>query len=65
MVKNLAAKGYQVTIFDMSPAAIDAARAATPSIKVADSPALAATGADAVVTMLPGPKQVQVRAPPR
>ena len=61
MVKNLAAAGYDVTIFDLSPAAIDAARSVVPGLKVADSPALAATKADAVVTMLPGPAQIQVR----
>merc|ERR1711865_534185 len=45
MVKNLAEKGYQVTIFDLSPAAIEAVQATSPSVQVADTPALAAAGA--------------------
>lgn len=59
MVRNLAEKGYQVTIFDLSPAAIESVQATSPSVQVADTPALAAAGADAVITMLPGPDVVQ------
>ena len=60
MVKNLAEKGYDVTIFDLSPAAIEAVQATSPNVKVASTPALAAVKADAVITMLPGPAVVQV-----
>jgi len=59
MVKNLAEKGYDVTIFDLSPAAIEAVQATSPNVKVASTPALAAVKADAVITMLPGPAVVQ------
>ena len=61
MVKNLAEKGYDVTIFDLSPAAIEAVQATSPNVKVASTPALAAVKADAVITMLPGPAVVQVQ----
>ncbi|ALE06707.1 3-hydroxyisobutyrate dehydrogenase [Arthrobacter sp. ERGS1:01] len=56
MAANLVAAGYQVTGFDVVPAALDAARAA--GVVVADSSAGAATGADVVITMLPAGKHV-------
>src|SRR5690606_19827549 len=51
MATNLAAAGHPVRGFDPVPAAIAAATAAR--IPVAATPAQAATGADAVITMLP------------
>ena len=51
MASNLVKAGHAVTGYDVSAAALDAARAA--GLRVAASAAEAATGAEVVVTMLP------------
>ena len=51
MAANLAKAGFKVSAFDLSPAAQERARAAGCSI--AKTPAEAAIGADAVISMLP------------
>jgi 3-hydroxyisobutyrate dehydrogenase len=51
MAANLARAGWRVRAFDLSAAALDAARAA--GLEVAGSAAAAAEGAEAVITMLP------------
>jgi 4-hydroxybutyrate dehydrogenase/sulfolactaldehyde 3-reductase len=51
MVRNLAGKGFDCAVFDLSAEAI--ARAVAGGCRAAASPAAAAEGADALVTMLP------------
>lgn len=57
MALNLLKAGHQVRVFDLSAAALDAARAA--GAIVAASPAAAVEGAEAVVSMLPASKHVE------
>lgn len=57
MAANLAKAGHAVRAFDLSPAALDAARDA--GCDPASSAAQAASGADAVVTMLPTGRHVR------
>lgn len=56
MAQNLVAAGYEVTGFDLMPAAIDSARAA--GVTVAESAAEAVASADVVITMLPSGRHV-------
>ncbi|GAA1637633.1 3-hydroxyisobutyrate dehydrogenase [Georgenia ruanii] len=56
MAKNLRAAGHEVRGFDLSPAALDAARAA--GIDVVASAAEAVMGARVVITMLPAGRHV-------
>jgi 3-hydroxyisobutyrate dehydrogenase len=56
MAANLVRAGHKVTGYDLSPAAIEMARAA--GITIAGSLAEAAKGAEVVVTMLPAGKHV-------
>ncbi|WP_269937240.1 3-hydroxyisobutyrate dehydrogenase [Arthrobacter sp. HY1533] len=56
MAANLVAAGYQVTGFDVVPAALEAASGA--GVVVAASASAAAEGADVIVTMLPAGKHV-------
>ncbi|MFS2014492.1 3-hydroxyisobutyrate dehydrogenase [Azospirillum sp. CT11-132] len=56
MAANLVKAGHQVSGFDLSPAAIDAAKAA--GVTIGDSPAAIAAAAEVVITMLPGGKHV-------
>ena len=56
MAANLVAAGYQVTGFDVVPAALEAASGS--GVVVAASASAAAEGADAIVTMLPAGKHV-------
>ncbi len=56
MAANLVRAGHGVAGFDLSPAALDAARGA--GIAVADSPARCVADADAVFTMLPAGQHV-------
>jgi 3-hydroxyisobutyrate dehydrogenase len=51
MAANLAAKGFQVTAFDLAPAAQEKARAA--GCTIADTPEAATEGASVVISMLP------------
>ena len=57
MAKNLVQAGRRVKGFDLAPAALDAARAA--GIETVDSAAAAATGVEAVITMLPAGQHVR------
>jgi 3-hydroxyisobutyrate dehydrogenase len=57
MAQNLVKAGHAVTGFDLSPAAIDEARAG--GVAIARSVAEAAKGAEAIVTMLPAGKHVR------
>jgi len=56
MALNLVKAGYTVTGFDLSPAAVDAARAS--GLTVSDTAASAVTGADVVITMFPSGRHV-------
>ncbi|WP_127128848.1 3-hydroxyisobutyrate dehydrogenase [Georgenia sp. SYP-B2076] len=56
MAKNLRAAGHAVRGFDLSPAALDAARAA--DIEVVESADEAVAGAQVVITMLPAGRHV-------
>jgi 3-hydroxyisobutyrate dehydrogenase len=56
MARNLSAAGYDVTVFDLVPAAIEAARDA--GLPVASSGAVAAASADVVITMFPAGRHV-------
>ena len=56
MAANLVAAGYQVTGFDVVPAALEAASGS--GVVVAASASAAAEGADVIVTMLPAGKHV-------
>lgn len=56
MAVNLVAAGYEVTGFDLMPAAIESAR--SHGITVADSAAEAVASADVVITMLPSGRHV-------
>jgi 3-hydroxyisobutyrate dehydrogenase len=56
MAANLARKGFDVRAFDLSPVALDAARAA--GCAVAPGAADAVSGAEAVITMLPAGQHV-------
>ena len=57
MAQNLVKAGHAVTGFDLSPAAIEEARAG--GVAIARSVAEAAKGAEAIVTMLPAGKHVR------
>ena len=57
MAANLVKAGHQVTGYDLSPAALDALRAAGGNI--AASAAEATHGAEAIITMLPAGEQVR------
>lgn len=57
MAQNLLRAGHEVRVFDLVPAAV--ANLASAGAKAAASPAEAAAGAEAVVTMLPAGKQVR------
>lgn len=57
MAQNLAKAGYQVTVFDLSPAALKAATDA--GLKVAHSIADCVKGAQFVITMLPSSPHVE------
>jgi 3-hydroxyisobutyrate dehydrogenase len=56
MAANLVKAGHSVHGFDLSPAAIDAAKAA--GVTIGDSPAAVAREAEIVITMLPSGKHV-------
>ncbi len=56
MAANLVKDGHSVHGFDLSPAAIDAAKAA--GVTIGDSPAAVAREAEIVITMLPSGKHV-------
>lgn len=56
MARNLLAAGHDVTVFDVVPAAVDAAREA--GLPVATSGAEAAASADVVITMFPAGRHV-------
>ncbi len=56
MAANLVKAGHSVQGFDLSAAAIDAAKAA--GVTIGDSPAAVARGAEIVITMLPSGKHV-------
>lgn len=56
MAANLVVAGYQVTGFDVVPAALEAAASA--GVVVAASASAAAEGADVIITMLPAGKHV-------
>jgi len=56
MAANLVKAGHSVAGFDLSPAALEAAKAA--GVTIADSPAAAIDGAEIVFTMLPAGKHV-------
>jgi 3-hydroxyisobutyrate dehydrogenase len=57
MARNLLGKGFQVRVFDKSTAAVDAL--AKSGATACASPALAATGAKVIVTMLPSNPHVR------
>ncbi len=57
MAQNLVKAGHGVTGFDLSPAAIEEARAG--GVAIAKSVAEAVKGAEAIVTMLPAGKHVR------
>ena len=57
MARNLAKAGHQVSVFDIMPAALEAA--ATAGLSPAASAAEAARGAEFVITMLPAGKHVR------
>jgi 3-hydroxyisobutyrate dehydrogenase len=57
MVRNLAKAGHRVAVFDIVPAAVEAAKA--DGLAAAGSAAEAARGAEAVITMLPAGKHVR------
>jgi 3-hydroxyisobutyrate dehydrogenase len=57
MCANVARAGFEVTAYDLDPGALDRARAA--GARTADSAASCATAAQAVITMLPAPPQVE------
>jgi len=59
MAGHLAKAGYEMTVFDASPAAIDRLREVHPSVTVAATPAAVGAAADIVVTMLPDGQVVQ------
>lgn len=59
MAGHLAKAGYEMTVFDASPAAIDRLREVHPSVTVATTPAAVGAAADIVVTMLPDGQVVQ------
>ncbi|MHA6802839.1 3-hydroxyisobutyrate dehydrogenase [Salinifilum ghardaiensis] len=61
MAANLVGAGNAVQGFDLDPQVLEAARAN--GVTPADSVTAAATGADAVITMLPGGKQVHACYP--
>jgi len=56
MAANLAKAGHQVRVFDLVPAALEAAQQA--GCKAADSATAAATGAEFIITMLPADAHV-------
>lgn len=56
MAANLVKAGHSVSGFDLAPEALDQAR--TAGIEVAESAAVAAAGADVVITMLPAGRHV-------
>ena len=53
MARHLAAAGLELTVFDLSPAAIDALQAEHPAVKRGATPAEVAAASDIVITMLP------------
>ena len=57
MTRRLLSLGYRVTVFDIAPAQIEAARAA--GAETASSPAQAVSGADLVLVNLPTPDAVE------
>jgi 3-hydroxyisobutyrate dehydrogenase len=57
MAQNQIKAGHQVTVFDLSPAALETARQA--GAKVAPDTATAVAGADCVITMLPAGTHVR------
>ena len=57
MALNLIKAGHALRVFDLSPAALEAAR--TAGATVAANPAEAVKGAEAVVSMLPASKHVE------
>ncbi|WP_248323205.1 3-hydroxyisobutyrate dehydrogenase [Caballeronia sp. Sq4a] len=57
MAANLLKAGHAVTAFDLSPPALDAAKAAGATL--ADSPRAASEGAEVVITMLPAAPHVK------
>jgi 3-hydroxyisobutyrate dehydrogenase len=61
MVRNLAAKGHEVTVFDVRPDVV-AQLSETPGITGARSVAEAVAGAEVAGTSLPGPKEVDAVA---
>lgn len=57
MAKNLLKQGFEVTVYDLSPSAITELKEA--GANIAESPKMAATHAQVVITMLPAGQQVK------
>jgi 3-hydroxyisobutyrate dehydrogenase-like beta-hydroxyacid dehydrogenase len=59
MSGHLAAAGFELTVFDVDPVAIDRVTALHPAVKVATDPAQVGAQSDIVMTMLPDGQHVQ------
>ena len=58
MARHLAAAGYEMTVLDLNPAAVDRLRGEHPHVRAVGTPTEVAAASDIVITMLPSGKEV-------